>query len=135
MMKKYICLTVFAFITSGVFAQANKNDVQKLVELSGELQEIYSITEQLSKQLSAENRASFKKDLTPLIERQKNKLIAYYSQNLSQDEVDKLIVFYESPLAKKYLMIRKNYKVVLSNNSDAFKEEMQGIIMKYMMYE
>jgi|SRR5690554_3294938 len=135
MMKKYICLIVFAFITSGVFAQANKNDVQKLVELSGELQEIYSIGEQLSKQLSVENRASFKKDLTPLIERQKNKLIAYYSQNLSQDEVDKLIVFYESPLAKKYLMIRKNYKVVLSNNSDAFKEEMQGIIMKYMMYE
>ncbi|HLV51575.1 MAG TPA: DUF2059 domain-containing protein [Flavobacterium sp.] len=135
MMKKYICLIVFAFITSGVFAQANKNDVQKLVELSGELQEIYSIGEQLSKQLSVENRASFKKDLTPLIESQKNKLIAYYSQNLSQDEVDKLIVFYESPLAKKYLMIRKNYKVVLSNNSDAFKEEMQGIIMKYMMYE
>lgn len=135
MMKKYICLIVFAFITSGVFAQANKNDVQKLVELSGELQEIYSIGEQLSKQLSVENRASFKKDLTPLIERQKNKLIAYYSQNLSQDEVDKLIVFYESPLAKKYLMIRKNYKVVLSNNSGAFKEEMQGIIMKYMMYE
>lgn len=135
MMKKCICLIVFAFITLGVFAQANKNDVQKLVELSGELQEIYSIGEQLSKQLSVENRASFKKDLTPLIERQKNKLIAYYSQNLSQDEVDKLIVFYESPLAKKYLMIRKNYKVVLSNNSDAFKEEMQGIIMKYMMYE
>ncbi|HLW41813.1 MAG TPA: DUF2059 domain-containing protein [Flavobacterium sp.] len=133
MMKKYIYLFVCTFLTLGMFGQANKNDVQKLVELSGELQEFYSIADQLSKQLSTENRENFKKDLQPLIERQKTRLIAYYSQNLSQDEVDKLIVFYESPLAKKYIMIRKNYEVVLANKSDTFKEEMQGIIMKYMM--
>lgn len=129
----YIYLFVCVFIPFGVFAQANKSDVLKLVELSGELQDFYSVAEQLSNQLSLENRESFRKDMVPLIERQKNRLVAYYSQNLSQDEVDKLIVFYESPLAKKYLMIRRNYKVVLTNKSDAFKEELQGIIMKYMM--
>jgi len=129
----YIYLFVCVFIPFGIFAQANKSDVLKLVELSGELQDFYSVAEQLSNQLSLENRESFRKDMEPLIERQKNRLIAYYSQNLSQDEVDKLIVFYESPLAKKYLMIRRNYKVVLTNKSDGFKEELQGIIMKYMM--
>ena len=129
----YIYLFVCVFVPFGIFAQANKSDVLKLVELSGELQDFYSVAEQLSNQLSLENRESFRKDMEPLIERQKNRLIAYYSQNLSQDEVDKLIVFYESSLAKKYLMIRRNYKVVLTNKSDAFKEELQGIIMKYMM--
>lgn len=133
MMKIYVYLFVCVFVPFGVFAQANKSDVRKLVELSGELQDFYSVAEQLSNQLSIENRESFRKDMEPLIERQKNRLVAYYSQNLSQDEVDKLIVFYESPLAKKYLMIRRNYKVVLTNKSDAFKEELQGIIMKYMM--
>src|SRR5690554_1344701 len=133
MMKMYIYLFVCVFIPFGIFAQANKSDVLKLVELSGELQDFYSVAEQLSNQLSLENRESFRKDMEPLIERQKNRLIAYYSQNLSQDEVDKLIVFYKSPLAKKYLMIRRNYKVVLNNKSNVFKEEMQGIIMKYMM--
>ncbi|HUH25638.1 MAG TPA: DUF2059 domain-containing protein [Flavobacterium sp.] len=132
-MKRIIYPFIFVFFTVNVFSQANKADVRKLVELSGEVQEFYNITEQLSKQLSLENRESFKKDMNPLIEKQKNKLIAYYSQNLSQDEVLNLIEFYQSPLAKKHLMIRQNYEVILSNKADAFKEELQGVIMKYMM--
>ena len=133
-MKKIVLMfTCVFFCTIGGFAQANKAEVQKLVELSGELQDFYSITDQIAKHLSTENRESFKKDMVPLLERQKNRLIAYYAQNLSQDEVINLIEFYKSPLAKKYVMIRQNYSVVLSNSADTFKEEMQGVIMKYMM--
>jgi|SRR5690554_1017560 len=132
-MKKYVCLLVYVFFTLNLFGQANKDDVQRLIILSGEMNEIHQMVDQLALQLSEENRERFKKDLVPLIERQKNRLVAYYAQNLSQDEVEKLMEFYESPLAKKYLMIRKNYRIVQSNNSDVFKEELQGIIMKYMM--
>lgn len=132
-MKKYVCLLVCVFFTLNLFGQANKDDVQRLIILSGEMNEIHQMVDQLALQLSEENRERFKKDLVPLIERQKNRLVAYYAQNLSQDEVEKLMEFYESPLAKKYLMIRKNYRIVQSNNSDIFKEELQGIIMKYMM--
>lgn len=132
-MKKYVCLLVCVFFTLNLFGQANKDDVQRLIILSGEMNEIHQMVDQLALQLSEENRERFKKDLVPLIERQKNRLVAYYAQNLSQDEVEKLMEFYESPLAKKYLMIRKNYRIVQSNNSDVFKEELQGIIMKYMM--
>ena len=71
--------------------------------------------------------------MQPLITKQKNSLVAYYAQNLSQNEVDNLIAFYESPLAKKFLMVKQNYATVLSNKSEAFKAEIQGIIMKYMM--
>lgn len=132
-MKKYVCLLVYVFFTLNLFGQANKDDVQRLIILSGEMNEIHQMVNQLALQLSEENRERFKKDLVPLIERQKNRLVAYYAQNLSQDEVEKLMEFYESPLAKKYLMIRKNYRIVQLNNSDVFKEELQGIIMKYMM--
>lgn len=132
-MKNNSYLLVFMLFALNLFGQANKSDVQRLVALSGEMYEIYQTVDQLALQLSEENRERFKKDLVPLIERQKNRLVAYYSQNLSQDEVEKLIVFYETPLAKKYLMIRNNYRIVQSNNSDVFKEELQGIIMKYMM--
>lgn len=123
----------FSFLALNCLGQANKVDVQKLVELSGELQYYYNVADQISRQLSESNQEAFKKDLQPLIERQKNKLITYYSQNLSQGEVDNLIEFYQSPLAKKYKMIRENYAVVLGNKSNEFKEEIQGIIMKYMM--
>ncbi|MBS7320223.1 MAG: DUF2059 domain-containing protein, partial [Myroides sp.] len=105
----------------------------RLVELSGEINEFHSIADEISKQLSPSNRESFKKDMQPLITKQKNNLVAYYAQNLSQSEVDNLIEFYQSPLAKKYLMVKQNYATVLSNRSEAFKSEIQGIIMKYMM--
>jgi len=131
-MKK-IVLFVFLFATINSFAQANKGDVVKLVELSGEVAEFYNITDEISKQLSLNNRESFKKDMEPLIAKQKNILIAYYSQNLSQNEVENLIEFYKTPLAKKFMMVKQNYATVLSNKSEDFKSEIQGIIMKYMM--
>ena len=131
-MKKII-LFVFLFAAANSFAQANKSDVVKLVELSGEVAEFYNITDEISKQLSVNNRESFKKDMEPLIAKQKKSLIAYYSQNLSQSEVENLIEFYQTPLAKKFMMIKQNYATVLSNKSEDFKSEIQGIIMKYMM--
>ncbi|WLD24551.1 DUF2059 domain-containing protein [Flavobacterium dauae] len=131
-MKKMMLL-VMLFVATHSFAQANKTDVIKLVELSGEVQEFYNIADEISKQLSVNNRESFKKDMEPLIAKQKKNLIAYYSQNLSQNEVENLIEFYQSPLAKKFMMIKQNYATVLSNKSEAFKAEIQGIIMKYMM--
>jgi len=131
-MKK-IVLFVFLFAAANSFAQANKADVMKLVELSGEVAEFYNITDEISKQLSVNNRESFKKDMEPLIAKQKKSLVAYYSQNLSQSEVENLIEFYQTPLAKKFMMIKQNYATVLSNKSEDFKSEIQGIIMKYMM--
>jgi len=131
-MKK-IVLFVFLFAAANSFAQANKIDVVKLVELSGEVAEFYNIADEISKQLSVNNRESFKKDMEPLIAKQKKNLIAYYSQNLSQSEVENLIEFYQTPLAKKFMMIKQNYATVLSNKSEDFKSEIQGIIMKYMM--
>jgi len=131
-MKK-IVLFVFLFAAANSFAQANKSDVVKLVELSGEVAEFYNIADEISKQLSVNNRESFKKDMEPLIAKQKKNLIAYYSQNLSQSEVENLIEFYQTPLAKKFMMIKQNYATVLSNKSEDFKSEIQGIIMKYMM--
>jgi len=131
-MKKSMLL-VMLFVATNSFAQANKTDVIKLVELSGEVQEFYNIADEISKQLSVNNRESFKKDMEPLIAKQKKNLIAYYSQNLSQSEVENLIEFYQTPLAKKFMMIKQNYATVLSNKSEDFKSEIQGIIMKYMM--
>lgn len=121
------------FFAANGFAQANKSDVVKLVELSGEINEFYNITDEISKQLSINNRDSFKKDMEPLIAKQKNNLISYYAQNLSQSEVENLIEFYNTPLAKKFMMIRQNYATLLNNKSETFKAEIQGIIMKYMM--
>lgn len=131
-MKKIIVLLFLVCFTQ-TFAQANKADVVKLVELSGEINEFYNIADEISKQLSTTNRESFKKDMEPLIAKQKTKLISYYSQNLSQSEVEKLIEFYQTPLAKKFIMVKQNYATVLSNKSQDFKDEIQGIIMKYMM--
>ena len=128
-----LCLLLLTVFGTTGFAQANKADVQKLVELSGEIDELYHMVGEFSKEISENNRAQFKKDMEPLLLKQKNNLIYYYSQNLSQNEVENLIEFYQSPLAKKYMMIKQNYATVLSNRSEAFKAEIQGIIMKYMM--
>ena len=132
-MKQMLCLLLLTVFGTTGFAQANKADVQKLVELSGEIDELYHMVGEFSKEISENNRAQFKKDMEPLLLKQKNNLIYYYSQNLSQNEVENLIEFYQSPLAKKYMMIKQNYATVLSNRSEAFKAEIQGIIMKYMM--
>lgn len=131
-MKNAILLMLLVVATNS-YAQANKTDVIKLVELSGEVAEFYNIADEISKQLSVNNRESFKKDMEPLIAKQKKNLVAYYSQNLSQSEVENLIEFYQTPLAKKFMMIKQNYATVLSNKSQDFKDEIQGIIMKYMM--
>src|SRR5690606_39779067 len=131
MRKMVLLLCIIASVNN--YSQANKADVLKLVELSGEINEFYNITDEIAKQLSVANRESFKKDMEPLITKQKNSLVAYYAQNLSQNEVENLIEFYQTPLAKKFVMIRQNYATVLSNKSEDFKSEIQGIIMKYMM--
>lgn|SRR5690554_3985850 len=131
-MGKYILSFTLLFVLNAN-AQANKADVIKLVELSGEISQFHNMTDEISKQLSPANRESFKKDMQPVIAKQKNNLVAYYSQNLSQNEVNHLIEFYQSPLAKKYMMVKQNYNTVLSNKSEAFRSEIQGIIMKYMM--
>src|SRR5690606_34633593 len=120
-------------LTFNLHAKENKADVIRLVDISSEINEFHSIAYEISKQLSPSNRESFKKDMEPLFTKQKNSLVAYYAQNLSQSEVDNLIEFYQSPLAKKYLMVKQNYATVLSNRSETFKSEIQGIIMKYMM--
>ncbi|WP_177760970.1 DUF2059 domain-containing protein [Flavobacterium sp. I3-2] len=132
-MKKLLVLFFFIFTPTLISAQANKQDVKKLLEVSGFSDKYSVIINQLADNLSEDDQDSFKKDVQNYLDKIIKKQIDAYASSFSQDEVLKLIEFYKSPLGiklkEKSELIDEQTLLELSKT----QYELQGILMKYMM--
>lgn len=126
-------LLFFMFAPALISAQANKQDVKKLLEVSGFSDKYTTIINQLAENLSEEDQDNFKKDIQNYLDKIIKKQIDAYASSFSQDEVLKLIEFYKSPLGVK--LKEKSEEIDNQTLLELSKTqyELQGILMKYMM--
>lgn len=132
-MKKHLVLLLLIFVPNLISAQANKQDVKKLLEVSGFSEKYTSLIDQLADNLSEDDQESFKKDVQGYLDKIIKKQIDAYASSFSQDEVLKLIEFYKSPLGIKLKEKSEliDEQTLLELNKTQY--ELQGILMKYMM--
>lgn len=132
MKKFFLTLVVLGNILFSQ-AQANKEDVRKLLELNGSFDVYENIVDQFKNQLSDSKQIAFKKDIQLFVDKISVNDVNRYAAAFSQDEILKLIEFYKSPLGKK--LVEKNRRFLKTSNEEAHQNynELQGIIMKYMM--
>lgn len=132
-MKKYLLFFALMVTSYHAAAQANKEDVRVLLEVSGIINPYQNIVNQIEEQISEDKRAAFKKDMQGLLTRVRNKQIDDYSRVLTQDEVVRLTEFFKSSLGTSF--VKKKAQIDLNNmeQDEAIDLELQGIIMKYMM--
>jgi len=116
-----------------VTAQANKQDVKKLLEVSGFSNKYIALVDQLAINLAEDDKENFKKDVQFYLDKIIKTQIDAYASSFSQDEILKLIEFYKSPLGIKLMqkseVINEQTLLELSKTQN----ELQGILMKYMM--
>jgi len=132
-MKKYFAVIFLVLVSNLVSAQANKQDVKKLLEVSGFSNKYIALVDQLAINLAEDDQESFKKDVQGYLDKIIKKQIDAYASSFSQDEVLKLIEFYKSPLGIK---LKENTELIDEQTLlelSKTQNELQGILMKYMM--
>lgn len=132
-MKKNAILFLLLFCTASAMAQANRNDVRKLLDLDGTIQKYTNLVSRFGKQLPADKKKSFMSDADKVVHQFVEVQVKNYAAEYTQNEILKLIEFFQSPLGKKYvqkdLESNSNRHIELQN----FEIEIQGLAMKYMM--
>ena len=132
-MKRNLFLLFIGLLSLCASAQANREDVRKLLQVNGTANKYDALINRFSASLTESKRDAFRKDVKEFINRYIESEVKFYANEFSQDEILKLIEFYRSPLGTKY--IEKSKEITENNVENAQKTEMelQGIIMKYMM--
>lgn len=132
-MKKNLLLFLLLFSVTAAMGQANRNDVRKLLDLDGTVQKYTNLVSRFGKQLPSDRRKEFMADANRIVQQFVEVQVKNYAAEFSQNEVLKLVDFYQSPLGKKYVQknieANSNRHVELQN----FEIEIQGLAMKYMM--
>jgi hypothetical protein len=132
-MKKLLFAAMFVLVANVAMAQSQafKDDVKKLMVLSGTNAQVDFAKKQVVSMVAADKQQAFLKDfeasLKPLFDAQEN----FYLTEYTHDEVKQLVKFYESPVGKK--MAEKNAKLteVTMPVIQQWSMELQGLIMKY----
>lgn len=129
---KQLFLILFLITNFSSFAQANREEVRKLLRINGAEYKYDNFVKNFSKSLPESKKALFENDVKLFTKKYIENEVTFYAQEFSQDEIAKLIEFYESPLGKKY--VEKNIELnhITRNNSNKYLQDLQGIIMKYM---
>lgn len=132
-MKKTIILLFILFSVGSAFAQANRNDVRKLLSLDGTVQKYTNLVYRFGNQLPSDKKKKFMADADRVVNQFVEVQVKNYAAEFSQNEILKLTEFYQSPLGKKY--VQKNVETNSNRQADLqnFEIEIQGLAMKYMM--
>lgn len=132
-MKKNVLLFLFLFSVTSAMAQANRNDVRKLLDLDGTVQKYTNLVYRFGKQLPTDKKKNFMADANRVIHQFVEVQVKNYAAEFTQNEVLKLIEFYQSPLGKKY--VQKSVETNSNRHAELqnFEIEIQGLAMKYMM--
>lgn len=132
-MKKNLLLFLLLFSVTVAMGQANRNDVRKLLDLDGTVQKYTNLVSRFGKQLPSDRRKEFMADANRIVQQFVEVQVKNYAAEFSQNEVLKLVDFYQSPLGKKY--VQKNIEANSNRHAELqnFEIEIQGLAMKYMM--
>lgn len=132
-MKKLVCLLLIAFSGVSLTAQESNSFEQKTIHLikltSGQQFEI--MTEPLVKMIPEQNQEAFKKELAASTEDLYSKMAKIYMDSFTEEEVDKILDFYATPVGKKMVKITPELTKKGMELGQAWGMELQPLIAKY----
>ena len=132
-MKKLFISAVFVLVANLAIGQtqAFKDDVKKLVTVSGALAEADIAKKQILTMVAADKQEAFIKDfnasLTPIFAAQESFFLAEFTH----EEVKQLIKFYETPVGKKLAEKKGKQTESIMPAFQQWSMGLQEMIMKY----
>lgn len=149
-MKRLMIFILAAFISCSVFAQANqpasKASIEKLLEIT-ETKQMYEATMQemtkmvdqstsrIMSRIPPEKQDKFKKAMAQLDtiikeemswDKMKSQYVQIYMETFTQQEIDDLAAFYQTPSGKSF--IKKQPQVI--QRTSAISQEKMGVMME-----
>ncbi|QYA25988.1 DUF2059 domain-containing protein [Gramella sp. MT6] len=132
-MKKLLFTIALVSIGFTAFAQQSSSietKAIKLIELTSG-QQFDIMTEPLVKMVPEENREAFKKDLAQSTEELYKKMATVYTESFTEEELDKILAFYDTPVGKKMVAVTPELTKKGMEIGQAWGMELQPLIAKY----
>ncbi len=133
-MKKIILSLSFLVIGLSSFAQQGntlEDKAVKLIKLTAG-QQFDIMTEPIVKMIPEENRDAFKKELTASTQDLYLKMATVYTESFTEQELDKILAFYDTPVGKKMVAITPELTKKGMEIGQAWGMELQPLMAKYM---
>ncbi len=133
-MKKIILSLSFLVIGLSSFAQQGntlEDKAVKLIKLTAG-QQFDIMTEPIVKMIPEENRDAFKKELTASTQDLYLKMATVYTESFTEQELDKILAFYDTPVGKKMVAITPELIKKGMEIGQAWGMELQPLMAKYM---
>jgi len=132
-MKKLVLTFAFIAVTQITFAQdAFKNDVKRLVEVSGSTAQIDVAKKQIITMIPEAKQAEFLKEFDATMPSYFQKFYDFYMKEYTHEDVKAMLKFYDSPVGKKINSKAGPMAELTISAAQAWGTELQGILMKYM---
>ncbi len=133
-MKKLVVTFAFVLATQIGFAQdaAFKNDVKKVIEMTGASAQIDVAKKQILGMIPEAKQAAFLKDFDATMPSYFDKVADVYMKEYTHAEIKDMIKFYETPLGKKITSKAGVLTEKTMEAAQAWGVELQSIMMKYM---
>lgn len=133
-MKKIIFTLSLIAISLTSFAQeadSFEGKAVKLIKLTAG-QQFDIMTEPIIKMVPEENREAFKKELAESTEGLYSKMATVYTESFTEEEIDKILAFYATPVGKKMVAITPELTKKGMEIGQAWGMELQPMMAKYM---
>lgn len=133
-MKKLIVTFALVLAAQVGFAQdaAFKNDVKKVIEMTGASAQIDVAKKQILGMIPEAKQAAFLKDFDATMPSYFDKVADVYMKEYTHAEIKEMIKFYETPLGKKITSKAGVLTEKTMEAAQAWGVELQNIMMKYM---
>jgi len=132
-MKKTIAIFAFMIVAQIAIAQdASRTDVKILIELTGGDAQIAVAKKKVLEMIPEAKQAEFLKEFDMSLIGYLAKIEDFYIKEYTSEDIQKMIVFYETPIGKK---MKSKAGLQAESSMAAIQSwsiELQGIIMKYM---
>ncbi len=125
-----IALVSIGFTASAQESNSIETKAIKLIELTSG-QQFDIMTEPLVKMVPEENREAFKKDLAQSTEELYKKMATVYTESFTEEELDKILVFYDTPVGKKMVAVTPELTKKGMEIGQAWGMELQPLLAKY----
>ncbi|MCP9199848.1 DUF2059 domain-containing protein [Gramella sp. GC03-9] len=132
-MKRTLFFLFIAVISFGAQAQETSTKEAKAIKLiemtSGQQFDI--MTEPLVNMVPEANQEAFKKELKASTGELYKKLATVYTDNFSEEELDQILAFYDTPVGEKMVETTPELTKKAMEIGQAWGQELQPLIMKY----
>lgn len=133
-MKKLTITLCFLFIGLYSYSQEStslESKAIKLIELTAG-QQFDIMTEPIVEMVPEANREAFKKELAESTSGLYKKLAAVYTESFTEEELDKILAFYDTPVGKKMVAVTPELTKKGMEIGQAWGAELQPLMAKYL---